>query len=323
MDLERLKQNNKDKQAKKQSDERYAEQVKAGQNLQKTIVESFKIFTEYLDSTTSKTAVVNQLKSIGTPDALKVAKAVDSLHETIKDDKDSKTLNAISKTMRQVLGETKKLPKTTPPIEKQRFIDYSSQMVALGNAVKAVEKAVKNQKTTIVPPKISLPKTNVNVEAPDLSPLNEDLRAIERAVKKIIIPEVTIDLTTLEKELKSQHKTLKDIRDVSGSSGGGGAPRATPYSNSEGIPTFVTLNPDGTIPISSGGQASYSVNDMDDSAATEYYGFTTADATYQIRKVTDSGVSYATISNNSGTADYTTAWSNKTSLTYGRFDEAF
>jgi len=75
--------------------------------------------------------------------------------------------------------------------------------------------------------------------------------------------------------------------------------------------------------ITSQADSAFGINDIDDVTSTEYYGYSKTDAEYQIRKITNTGVTYATILNNSGTADYATAWANRATLTYGRFDEAF
>ncbi len=88
--------------------------------------------------------------------------------------------------------------------------------------------------------------------------------------------------------------------------------------NPDGTPVL-----DGTITVEPTTLADFSVNDLDDSTSTEYYGFTKPDGTYLVKQLTDTVLGYATIANNGGVADYATAWSNKLTLIYGRFDEAF
>jgi len=70
---------------------------------------------------------------------------------------------------------------------------------------------------------------------------------------------------------------------------------------------------------SSSGATTWGTNDIED----PYYGQTTADGTWRILKVTDTSVTYATVSNNGTVTSYTDAWTNKATLTYERFDEAF
>ncbi len=76
---------------------------------------------------------------------------------------------------------------------------------------------------------------------------------------------------------------------------------------------------------SSGGGSSeidYSVNDIEE-GTTSYYGKSNASGAFLVLKVTDTSVSYATVTNNGGVASYTDAWANRATLTYGRKDQAF
>lgn len=66
----------------------------------------------------------------------------------------------------------------------------------------------------------------------------------------------------------------------------------------------------------------WGTNDLEE-GTTSYFGQTTSDGTWRIIKLTDISVSYATVSNNGAVTSYTDAWTNKATLTYGRFDEAF
>jgi hypothetical protein len=74
-----------------------------------------------------------------------------------------------------------------------------------------------------------------------------------------------------------------------------------------------------TQPGGTSGATTWGTNDIED----PYYGQTTADGTWRILKVTDTSVTYATVSNNGTVTSYTDAWTAKATLTYGRFDEAF
>ena len=77
----------------------------------------------------------------------------------------------------------------------------------------------------------------------------------------------------------------------------------------------------GTINATPSTLADYSVNDI--SVNKVYYGLTKPDATWLILKKTDTLISYATVLNNPSVLTYNNAWDNNTTLTYGRFDEAF
>ncbi len=62
--------------------------------------------------------------------------------------------------------------------------------------------------------------------------------------------------------------------------------------------------------------------DIADGSPT-YVGKTSIDGNWMVQKVTDALVSYATVTNNPSVTTYSAAWTDKTTLVYGRFDEAF
>jgi hypothetical protein len=319
MDLTRLKQI-KDQQAQDADKQRrHTDLLLDNNKTQETIVKSFSLLVDYLKNNTSKTEVVNQLREINTPDVRHVVSAVDSLHSTLK--KQEKTdLSEITTVLKGVLDEAKKIPKELPKAEKLEVIDYSKQLKALEETVKAVEKAVKDQQIKVEAPVVNVPETEVNVEAPDLSPVKDSVekssKEVVKAVKGISIPEFKTD--PIEKLLKKTNKLLEDLPDLM-PSGGGGAGRVSPYSDSSDLPSFVTLEADGSIPVST---KDFKVNDIEEDT-TSYYGKSKANGDYLIQKVTATSVSYATESNNGSVTSYTDAWTNKLTLTYGRYDQAF
>ena len=68
------------------------------------------------------------------------------------------------------------------------------------------------------------------------------------------------------------------------------------------------------------------VNDIDEVGAITYIGIEDANATWIIKKLDEtSGISirYATIGNNPTQSTYTDAWTNRATLTYGRYSELF
>jgi hypothetical protein len=68
------------------------------------------------------------------------------------------------------------------------------------------------------------------------------------------------------------------------------------------------------------------VLDETTSGTNTYVGYQDNGGGWVIKYIdTSSGTSirWASISNNTGTTDYTTAWTNRASLTYGLFSEAF
>jgi hypothetical protein len=79
---------------------------------------------------------------------------------------------------------------------------------------------------------------------------------------------------------------------------------------------------DVNIVQSSEGGGSYQANNLEDSEPI-YVGKTKSNGTWLVEKFVNAtgAKTYANLSNNSGVADYATAWSNRATLTYNRFDE--
>lgn len=225
---------------------KHTENQLASIQMQETIVKSFESLVRYLDNRVSKTTVVNQLKEIGTPDALKVAQSVESLHETIKTHKNT-DLTEITSIMSELLSEAKKLPKENPEIPEQKFVDYTKQLTGLEKAVKAVERVVKEQKLIAEAPIINVPETNVNVEAPDLQPLQESIKDVVGAVESIVIPEYKTDNKSVEELLKKSNKLLKGLLEKPVASGGGGSTWVSV--NTSGTPVPIELESDGSVPV--------------------------------------------------------------------------
>lgn len=218
---------------------------------QETIIKSIYYLVEYLDKKVTKTVVTNQLHSIGTPDALKVEKAVESLHSTLKTHKDT-DLTPLTKVMGELLSEAKKIPKELPKQKDQQFVDYSKQLKSLEDAVKAVQKVVKEQKLIAEAPIVNVPETNVNVDAPDLKPLQQGFKDVVKAVRGVVIPEYKTDNKEVEKLLKKSNKLLKELVDKPVSKGGGGGQAWTAV-NTAGIPMPLNLDVDGNLLTAGGG----------------------------------------------------------------------
>lgn len=230
-------------------DKRHQELLSTSTSLSDTVLSATMSLIKYLEGHTSKTLVVNQLKSINTPDALRVIPFLEKLDKTLQTHENT-DLTEITSVMKSILDETKKIPKELPKEKEEQFIDYTKQLSSLSDAIKAVEKVVKAQKLIAEAPIVNVPETNVHVDAPDLKPLQSGLEDIVNAVSKIVIPEYKTDNSGVEELIKKSNKLLKELIDKPVSSGGGGG-RATPYADSAGIPAFVTLT-DGSVPVSSG-----------------------------------------------------------------------
>lgn len=98
----------------KQYEQRTA-QLKA---LEGTMVQAFNALIKYMDGKTTKTEVVNQLKSISTPDVDKVVQAVSKLDKDILSNKlDLKPVTDALNGMKRELGL---IPKSLPKIPEQK-----------------------------------------------------------------------------------------------------------------------------------------------------------------------------------------------------------
>lgn len=283
---------------------------------QEIIAKSFKSLIDYLDNRVSKTAVVNQLQEIGTPDALKVVDSINQLHETIKTHENT-DLTEITKVMNDLLTEAKQLPKELPTIpEAKDPKDYSKDFEKLTTAIKAVEKVVQAQELVAEAPVI--PETQVNVEAPDLKPLQTSIKDVVKAVKAIVIPEAKLDTQPVEKLLKRSNVLLNELleKPVGGGGGGGSTWIAT---NSEGIPVPIELTVDGKIPVESGATSTYeSRNDTTTDTNLVYLGkaipgTATSAASWQIKRYNKSAghMSFA-----DDVTTFTKEWDSRTSYSY-------
>lgn len=247
--IKRLKDINDENAQRALANAQHDENQIANIRLQETVVKSFEYLIGYLEDRVSKTVIVNQLREIGTPDALEVVKAVDSLHNTLKTHENT-DLSELTGIMQSILDETKQIPKENVEIPEEQAIDYSEQLESLEDAIKAIETAVKEQKLNVEAPVVNVPETQVNVDAPDLKPLTKEITdKFTKAIKGIVFPEYKVDTSILEKEQKKQTKLLKEIVDKPVGGGGGGGGSSWTYVNSEGIPVPPTLTASGAVPV--------------------------------------------------------------------------
>ena len=235
--------------------QRHDELVKETKQVQEAVVQAFSMLIDYLDKKTTKTEVVNQLTEIGTPDSLKVVESVNSLHDTLKTHENT-DLTEVTSILKDVLAEAKQLPKEKVDITLPEQKDYVAQFKELTKAINSVEKVVKGQKLVAEAPIVNVPETQVNVEAPDLKPLETSISSgskdVVKAVKGIKIPELNTD--PIEKLLKKTNKLLEDLPDYMPSGGGGGSSWVAV--NSDGVPVPIQLEADGSIKVTGGGGSS-------------------------------------------------------------------
>ena len=233
--FDRIKATNELQAVKALENQRHEEMKLALIGTQETILKAFNSFVKYLDNKVTKAEVVNQLQSIGTPDAFVVAEAVDKLHSTIQA-QENVDLTPIAALVQQLLDETKQIPKELPTIpENDKQIDYSKQFKAMSDAVRAVESAVKAQELKVDAPIVNVPETVLNVDAPDFTTLEKGNKAIEKAIQGIVIPEyIPTDIAPLVKEQKKTNKILMEL--PMGGGGSGGSSSIAPFLVNDALP---------------------------------------------------------------------------------------
>ena len=305
-------------------DKRHTELVSAVNNQTATTIKAFNAFTKYVDRKISKTEVVNQLKEIGTPDAMKVMSAVNDMHATLKKLKNT-DFTPIAKLLEDLIGEVSQIPKESPEavesVEINNLPDFDSYTTRIEQAVQALDvKPVVN----VQAPQVTVKPADVHIEKQDFTTLEKALKQVVSAVENIVVPaQILTDVTGVEKKLDKSNDYLKKISEKSFGGGGSGG-HTTPYQDDQARPSYVTLV-DGKIPVSltaGTDPSSFYVYDIED-GTTAYYGNTNVAGAWMVKKVTDTLVSYATVTNNVAVTTYTDAWTDKAILTYGRIDQAF
>lgn len=163
----------------------------------------------------------------------------------------------------------------------------------------------------------------VDVKAPIV---NMDLKKLETVLQALADKDVVVNVkeNSVKLPTRAQDAIAVKLVDPDGkqfyraqSTGGGGGIGKLAELNIVGGAMPIT----GTINATPSTLADFSANDID--VTSGYYGMTKPDGTWLVLKKTEALVSYATVSNNGAVTTYTNAWTNKLTLTYGRFDEAF
>ena len=235
-----------DKENQSKLDAQHELQLKKLDSVSNDIVSAIGVLIQFLDGKTSKTEVVNQLKSVSTPDVDKVVQAVSKLDKDILANK--LDLQPLVNELRSVKRELTLVPgKIKTPEQKDSIKVTNLSEIKLDTT--KVEQAIKKLK---LDPKIEVKPTDVNIEPVDLKPLKDELLNVVKAIKSQKYPEFPriepTDLTKLEKEYKKHTKLLTEIKDKPVGSGGGGG-NGTPYVDATGKPLNVELETDGSIPV--------------------------------------------------------------------------
>lgn len=317
MDFSRLKEINQSNvdQASKEVDKSLAEL--ANLRTQEVFVKSIQSLANLIANHTTRTVVENQIQGFATTkDAQQLGVNLQALLDELKTHENTDVTPVVN-ALNEAVAELKAIPKDHKDIKIPEQTDYTEQFSELVKATTEVLEAIKAQKTTVEAPVVNVEAPNVQVDAPDLKPLGKDLeKSFKAAVKGIVIPEPKDYTKVLSDQLQEQRKTNKILEELptGGSSGGNGS--IAPYLVDGALP--IT----GSITASASTLADFSVNDIEEDT-TSYFGYTKPDGTWLVKSLTGTSVGYATVSNNGTVTSYTDAWTDKLTLNYGRFDEAF
>lgn len=287
--------------------------------LESTVVDAFTALIRFMDGKTTKTEVVNQLKSISTPDVDKVVVAISNLDKDVLANK--LDLKPLEQGLNALKRELSLIPKTLPKIPEQRDSVKVTNLSEVKLDTSAVEKAIKALK---LDPKIDVKAPMVSVDAPNLKPLQDAMLDLLKAVQKIKIPEVPkTDLKTLEDEAKSTNKKLdtanKKLQELIEKrvGGGGGGGSGTSFVDENGNLTYVeTIN--GSIPVASSSPIYKLLLDDYTTPSVTYVGkaalgSATSSAVWQIQKIDETtGMSITWAQ----TGLFTAKWDDRLSESY-------
>ncbi len=202
----------------------------------------------FLSGHTTKTEIVNQLKSVSTPDVDKVVVAVGKLEELVA----SKDVDfaPVVEALRAVEAQLEQIPKEVQELPEPKEVDFAETNKRLD----AVLKAIQSLDLVVEAPKVDVkvPKAQVNVEKVDLTEIKKPLLDILGAFQSFEIPEqMPTDLSTVEDLLKKSNELLKKIKEKPvGGGGGGGGGGMVPFKDPvTDMSVQVPLTSVGSLPI--------------------------------------------------------------------------
>lgn len=178
---------------------------------QQALIHAFKILIQYMDGKTTKTEVVNHLKEIGTPDVMRVVKAVRELDGTLKK-RPQTDLSPVVAQLKLAVAELQKKPSEFP-----KFPDFPksfevNNLKGIREDIQSVSKAVKNQKTTF-DPKITVKPSDVIL---DLKPLETLISGVRESIENkepVRVEQVNLDLQPILDSDWETRKLLKELVD--------------------------------------------------------------------------------------------------------------
>lgn len=282
-----------------QEKERKADQVAAKRHqdtldkldaLGQSQLDIMRSFVAYLNKRVSKTQLTNQLKSIATPDALKLIPLLNKIDKTVKDKAiDWKPVTDALQPITEAL-QLQASKKDPEPI-KIPEIDYEKLTGAFTDAMENLAAPVVN----VAAPIIKVPKADapiINTEKVDLKPfVNEVLQVLtDFRVWTQDFEGPTVDMSEVTKLLEANNELLKKIEKKKFGGGGGGGGGGPVYKENASLGrasplVYPELTEDGSVKTL---ESSGLVPARYDSIVLTYIGATDriATATYKLAAAT-------------------------------------
>ena len=174
--------------AQRKLDIQHKQQMDKLSSLENSVVSTMRQLVKFIDGKVTKTEVVNQLKSVSTPDIDKVVDALNKLDSNTT--KNKLDLSPLQKCLETIEEKLDKLPTEYPEMPE------GVEEVTVKNQIdlKPLEKAIKALE--LKSPDVNVASPTVKVDAPDLKPLQDSLLDIVKSVKAQKYPET--DLSKVE-----------------------------------------------------------------------------------------------------------------------------
>lgn len=196
---------------------RHTDNIEHLQSIESTVVGVVSKLVDFLEGNISRTEVVNQVRSVATPDVQKVVDAVVELGVITHSNRID--LSPLKDGLKELSEKLDKLPTDFPDAPKSlevsnlKDIEFpEDKEVDLEPVIKAIQKI-----------KMVAEAPNIQVDAPNLEPIKKGLTDVVKSIKDIKYPEIPkTDLSKVEKKLDAGNKLLKTISEKRFGGGGGG-----------------------------------------------------------------------------------------------------
>lgn len=250
MATDKVKENSKKttERLEKQAESDHKRQLLAKlEEVRATQLATMQALAKFLAGHTTKTEVVNQLKSIATPDALKVVAAVKALQKDINGKEVD--WSPVLPWLEKISEHLEAIPKEHPEMPEQQQVD----MTRTNGLLESFGIALANMKLVAEAPivNVNVPKTELKIEKVDLKELKKPLADILEAFQSFEVPPVQFtDMSEVQSLLEKSNELLEKIVKKPSGGGGGGGGGMVPYKDpNTGFSIQVTLNADGSIPV--------------------------------------------------------------------------